>query len=233
MATSGPRRSSRGATGRSAATRAALISAGHGALREVGYAGASAREIAGRAGVPQSQVFYHFGSVADLLIAVLDEVSARRRAAYDGLVAGSADLGELVADARLVVRTDLEAGDVAVLVELICGTRSTPELAAAVAARLAPWHDVAASAVRRVASVHPLGALAPVDDLAHALVAGILGLELLALLDGTHERADALFDRLTGLAALAGLAAAASAPRSLHGQAGHNAAGDPAEASDA
>lgn len=232
MASSGPRRRSGAATGRSAATRAALLAAGHSALRELGYAGAGARAIAGRAGVPQSQVFYHFGSVTGLLLAVLDEVSARRRAAYEGLITTADGLEDLVAGAQRVVRADLEAGDVAVLVEMICGTRSDPEAAAAVAARLAPWHQLAADAVRRAASVHPLGALAPVDDLAHALMAGVLGLELLALLDGTHDRADALFDRVSGLAALAGLLGA-GAPRTSPGGGDATPGRSPAGPSDA
>ncbi|MFD8819212.1 TetR/AcrR family transcriptional regulator, partial [Streptomyces sp. NPDC059627] len=59
----------------SAATRAALVAAAADALREVGFAGASAREIARRADCQQSLVFYHFGSVAKLHLAALDQVS--------------------------------------------------------------------------------------------------------------------------------------------------------------
>ncbi|MEI2779203.1 MAG: TetR/AcrR family transcriptional regulator [Tetrasphaera sp.] len=211
MATSGPRRGTRGGDARSAATRAALLTAGHAALREVGYAAASAREIAGRAQVPQSQVFYHYGSVAGLLLAVLDEVSARRMTACESLIAGEPDLEKLVEGVEQVVRTDLAAGDVAVLVEMICGTRSSPELAAAVAERLEPWHAFARDGVRRAVRTHPLGALVPVDDAAHALVAGILGIELLALLEGSHERADALIDRAVGVATLVGMLGAPAA----------------------
>ena len=64
----------------------ALVAAAIDALREAGFAGASAREIAGRAGYSQALVFYHFGSVNDLLLAALDEVSARRMDDYRGLL---------------------------------------------------------------------------------------------------------------------------------------------------
>ena len=78
-------------------TRAALIEAAIAALRESGFAGASARRIAQRAGCNQALVFYHFGSVNDLLIAALEEVSARRMAAYRDLLDRSGTLAELIA----------------------------------------------------------------------------------------------------------------------------------------
>ena len=58
------------------------------ALNEEGFAGASAREIARRAGCNQGLVFYHFGSVANLLLAALDEVSETRRRHYQAAVDG-------------------------------------------------------------------------------------------------------------------------------------------------
>ena len=77
MAKSGP--SSRlvaEAGGRSAATKQALVAAAIETLRAEGFAGASARAIAGRAGCNQALIFYHFGSVVTLLLAALDEVSS-------------------------------------------------------------------------------------------------------------------------------------------------------------
>ena len=44
-------------------TRAVLIAAAIDTLREAGFAGASARRIAKRAGCNQALIFYHFGSV--------------------------------------------------------------------------------------------------------------------------------------------------------------------------
>ena len=52
-----------------AATRRALVDAAIESLRFDGFAGASARAIATRAGVNPGLIFYHFGSVADLLLA--------------------------------------------------------------------------------------------------------------------------------------------------------------------
>ena len=50
-------------------TRAVLIAAAIDTLRESGFAAASARRIAAKAGCNQALIFYHFGSVPDLLVA--------------------------------------------------------------------------------------------------------------------------------------------------------------------
>ena len=181
-------------------TRAALIEAAIAALRESGFAGASARRIAQRAGCNQALVFYHFGSVNDLLIAALEEVSARRMAAYRDLLDHSGTLAELIAGARAVFEADLDAGHVTVLTEMISGAQSVPGLGERVAAVLAPWRDFAAEAVRGVLAASPVAQLLPADEAAHAVVAGLLGLEMLANLDGDRAAALALFDRARAVA---------------------------------
>jgi AcrR family transcriptional regulator len=204
MAKSGPR-PAEGAAGdqsRSADTRAALIAAAVAALGEVGFARASAREIAGRAGCNQALVFYHFGTVTDLLLAALDDVSARRMTAYRGLLDRAGSLTEVVESARAIFVEDLAAGHVGVLVEMITGAQSVPGLGEKVAARLAPWRELAEAAVHRSLAGSPVAALVPAREVAHGVVAGFLGLELLANLDGDSSAALALFDRALLVAGL-------------------------------
>lgn len=176
-------------------TRAALVEAAIAVLRESGFASASARRIAQRAGCNQALVFYHFGSVNDLLVAALEEVSAQRLAAYRELLDRTGTLAELISAARTVFEADLDAGHVTVLTEMISGAQSVPGLGERVAACLAPWREFAAAAVRDVLAASPVARLLPAQDAAHAVVAGILGLELLASLDGDRAAALALFDR--------------------------------------
>jgi AcrR family transcriptional regulator len=203
VATSGPRRAATsGRQRRSSETREALVAGAIVALREVGFAGASAREIAGRADCNQALVFYHFGSVTGLLLAALDEVSARRLAAYADVVDQATSLTDLIDSARAIFSADLDAGHVAVLVEMITGAQSTPGLGEQVAARVAPWRDFAESAVRRALAGSPVALLVPARELAHAVVAGFLGLELLASLDGDRAAALTLFDRARLIAGL-------------------------------
>ena len=124
---------------RSVATRAKLISAAIETLQGEGFAGASARAIAQRADANQGLIFYHFGSVANLLLAALDAVSARRMEQYGAAVERVATPVELVDVAADIFREDLDAGYVTVLVEMIAGSSSTPGLGAQVSARLGPW----------------------------------------------------------------------------------------------
>ena len=108
----------------------------------------------------------------------------------------TATLTELIAAARTIFEADLDAGHVTVLTEMISGAQSVPGLGERVAACLAPWRDFAATAVRGVLADSPVAQVLPADEAAHAVVAGILGLEMLASLDGDRAAALALFDRV-------------------------------------
>ena len=197
-----PRSRAAGRERGTAETRAALIEGAIAALREVGFAGASSRQIAQRAGCNQALIFYHFGSVRDLLVAALEDISARRMTAYRGLLERTGTLAELIDAARTVFVEDLDVGHVTVLVEMISGAQSVPGLGEQVAACLAPWRAFAEQAVRDVLAASPAASLVPARDVAHGVVAGILGLELLASLDGDRASALALFDRARAVARL-------------------------------
>jgi AcrR family transcriptional regulator len=194
---------------RSADTRRQLVRAAVESLQTEGYAGASARSIAERAGVNQGLVFYHFGSVANLLLAALDAVSAERMVRYRAAAEGAASPTELVDVAASIFREDLDAGYVTVLVEMIAGASSTPGLGPEVSARIGPWFDFAQRAIERSLGGTPLDSILPTADVAYGVVALYLGLEMLSHLTGDSERGLALFSHA---AQLAGLLAALSGP---------------------
>ena len=176
-----------------AQTRGRIVAAALKTLREEGFAGTSARAIASRAGVSQAAVFYHFGRVEDLLLAALDETAAQRLAAYEEAVGGATSLPDLLAVAADVYREDLAAGHLTVLAEMIGGASSSPELGRAIAARIRPWVEFVEGAVERVLEGSPLAALVPASDVAFAIVALYLGVEMLTHLDGSAARAESLF----------------------------------------
>ena len=68
-------------------TRARIVEAAVATLRTAGFAGASARAIAAAGGFNQALIFYHFGSLDDLLLAALDATAAARLARYEAAVA--------------------------------------------------------------------------------------------------------------------------------------------------
>src|SRR3984957_9998556 len=109
-------------------TKAALVDAAVETLKTKGFAGASAREIARTGSFNQALIFYHFGSVQNLLLAALDLVSARRMRAYGPAFERARTAAELAHLAREIYAEDLENGYVTVLGEMVAGGVSNAEL---------------------------------------------------------------------------------------------------------
>ena len=103
--------------------------------------------------------------------------------------------------ATAIFREDLDAGYVAVLAEMIAGASSTPGLGPEVSARLGPWFAFAEQAVTATIG-RPLDSVLPPGDVAYAIVALYLGLEMLTHLDGDPARALGLFAHARSLAGL-------------------------------
>jgi AcrR family transcriptional regulator len=183
-------------------TRRALVDAAIESLKHDGFGGASARAIGTRAGLNPGLIFYHFGSVTDLLLAALSEVSARRMERYSAAVDTATTPPELLAVATEIFREDLDEGYVTVLVEMIAGAAASPELGEQVARRIAPWRAFAQSTIETAVVDSPLASLIPVGDAAYAVVALYLGMEMLSHLDGDRTAALALFDQAGRFATL-------------------------------
>ncbi|WP_433890229.1 TetR/AcrR family transcriptional regulator [Streptomyces sp. CA-111067] len=198
-----PSKAGGGPSAASEQTRHSLVAAAIDVLRTDGYHGASARRIAERAGCNQGLVFYHFGSVANLLLAALDAVSADRLQRYTAAVAETSSVVGLTDVAAAIFEEDLDSGYAKVLVELIAGGSSAPGLGPEVAARIETWTGFAQTAVEDSVDPVMLAATAPAGELAYAIVAMYLGLEMLSHLDGDRDKARALFGRARQLTALA------------------------------
>jgi AcrR family transcriptional regulator len=190
-----------------------LVVAAIDTLRDHGFSGASARTIAERAGVNQGLVFYHFGSVSNLLLAALDAVSDDRMARFTDALSTVASPSDLADVAAQILREDLDTGHVTVLVEMIAGASSTPGLGAEVAARIAPWFTFTHDAIDATFGASPFASLLPSSDVAYVLVALFLGMEMLTHLDGDRERALGIFAHAQQLIALLGAFSAVAPPR--------------------
>src|SRR2546426_7268684 len=101
------------------ATRARIVDAALETIKQEGILGASAGAIARAGGFNQALIFYHFGSISDLLLAALEETSSRRMESYRSEVERARTLPELVDAAARIYREDLESGHIKVLAELI------------------------------------------------------------------------------------------------------------------
>jgi AcrR family transcriptional regulator len=189
----------------SADTRQRLLDGTLVAMREHGVAGISARTIAAAAGVNQALIFYHYGSVQGLLLAVLDRVSERRMAAYGPAFERAQTIPELAILARTIYAEDLENGYVTVLGEMVAGGASDPDLGAEVVLRLQPWIEMVRLKVDQLFAGSPFESVIPSRDIAFAIVALYLGIDMLSHLDGDHAPAESLLDLGVRLAPLLGM----------------------------
>jgi AcrR family transcriptional regulator len=182
--------------GRSAAgdrTRARIVEAAIETLKSEGFAGASARAIGRVGGFNQALVFYHFGSVNELLLAALDATSEQRMARYRAAVASVDTVGGLFEVAAAIYAEDLDSGHIKVLAELMAASTTFPELRHEIVARVEPWVQFTEEVVAARLADSPFAALLEARDVAYAIVALYLGLEMLANLEDDRTRTDALF----------------------------------------
>jgi len=186
-------------------TKQRLVEAALATIKQEGYGGTTARAIAGRAGVNQALIYYYFGDIKNLLLAALDETSARRMGSYEALLEKVETVEDLVQMARDIYREDLAAGHVTVLSELIAGSLQHPELGPEVLKRLRPWVDFAEQSIAKVTRDTVLETLVPARDAAVGVVAFYLGIDLLHQLDPSESPADRLFDHASRLAPALGM----------------------------
>jgi len=185
-------------------TRQRIVRAALETLKERGFTATSARAIAAAGGFNQALVFYHFGTVNDLLLAALDSTSEERMERYRAAVAEAHTLAELLRVASEMYREDLEGDHVAVLGELIAGSSSAPELGPQIAARIEPWVAFTEEAVARVLAESGLSDIIPSRDLAFGIVALYVGVALLARLSDDRSQAESLFESGTRMAGMLG-----------------------------
>jgi AcrR family transcriptional regulator len=175
-------------------TKAKIAEAALETLKAKGFAGATAREIARTGGFNQALVFYHFGSVQNALLAALDLVSNRRMRAYQPAFEHARTVSELARLGRDIYNEDLENGYVTVLGEMVGGGVSDPKLGREVIARVEPWIDMVECKLRAVLAGSPFESMLPSRDVAFAIIALYLGVDMLSHLDGDHGRAESLLD---------------------------------------
>jgi AcrR family transcriptional regulator len=184
------------------ATKAKLLTGALQTLIEHGIAGTSARTIAAAAGVNQALIFYHFGSVDDLLAAACRQAAEQRVALYRDRLARVNNLSELLDLARELHVEEKSAGYLAVLGQLLAGAQTQPRLAPATAAGMSSWTEELELVLARVLAGSPLGEFVDGGGLAKAIAAGFVGLELYEGVDA--EGTERALDALGQLAALVG-----------------------------
>ena len=159
-------------------TRCKLLDGTLETLRTKGIAGISARTIASAAGVNQALVFYHFGSVDELIAAACRESATDRVRSYRAQFLEVTSLRELLAVGRVLHAQEREAGNVTVLAQVLAGAERDPSLAAAGREALAVWVIEIETVLHRLLGGSPVAAAIDVPGLARGIAASFIGIEM-------------------------------------------------------
>jgi len=165
------------------ATRSSILDAARSVLRERGYASLSTREVAAVAGVPLSQIHYHFGSKQGLLVALLEylngQLLARQHRMFHDESLTLSQQWNLACD---YLGEDLASGYVRVLQELWAAGWSDPEVAKVVRRTILGWVDLLARVVRDAETrLGPIGPFTP-EEVATLICNTFIGAEAFLLL---------------------------------------------------
>ncbi len=164
--------------------RARILDAALRTLITNGYANASVRAIATNGGFSPALVFYHFGSVDALLLAVLDQVSGERLARYRTRLADIANLQTLGAAMEELYCEDLQLGQLTAVQEIVGAMAFDAELGVEIVDRMQAWMVFAEELASRILAGSPLeGSINPAV-IGSAVIALYMGLEIVARMRG-------------------------------------------------
>jgi AcrR family transcriptional regulator len=164
------------------ATRSAILEAARQRLRADGFARLSTRAVADAAGVPLSQLHYHFGSKQQLILDVLESENVGRLARQTDMYGQDRPLWQRYEQACDFLEDDLESGYVRFLQEMIAAGWSDAIIAARVRELLQGWLALLVEITRQAeATLGTLGPFPP-EELAALVGQAFLGGEALLLL---------------------------------------------------
>ena len=183
------------------ATRDRIVAAAVETVRSEGFANTTARAIATTGGFNQALIFYHFGSVDDLLDEAFQRVSEQQVAHYREAVQELSSLSELVAIARRLHAEDMASGVTTTVTQMMAAA-TDPERGGTLLDRFDLWIALVEEALQRAAAAYPVASVVPPREAAYAICAMFLGIELMARLDPVRSEAEAVFDMMQTAAGL-------------------------------
>jgi AcrR family transcriptional regulator len=164
------------------ATRQTILEAARTRLLEDGFVRLSTRGVADTAGVPLSQLHYHFGSKQGLILDLLEAEDERRIARQSDMYGEERPLWQRYEQACDFLDDDLDEGYVRVLQEMIAAGWSAPAVGARVRELLQGWNDLLTGVVEE--AERELGPFGPfsASELAALIGQAFMGGEAMLLL---------------------------------------------------
>lgn len=170
-------------------TRQRLLDATAEVLRTEGIAGLSARTVAARAEVNQALVFYHFGTVPELIQAATRAAVDESVGFYRDQFARIGSMAELLEVGRELHDRERETGNIKVMAQLLAGAQQDILLAEAGRYAMARWSEQLEAVVRRLMADGPLAEVVDPAGLAQMISAVFIGLDLYDGVDPVGSRA--------------------------------------------
>jgi AcrR family transcriptional regulator len=171
-----------------AETGTTLLEAAKTVLRQKGYAGLSTRDVATAAGVPLSQIHYHFGSKQGMVLALFEHLNAQLLDRQTAMFSNPAlKLSEQWDLACGYLDEDIASGYVRTLQELIAAGFADAEVARVVRAGLIGWFDLLAELARK--AERQFGNLGPfsAEEIGALISSAFIGAESLYLLGAEQK----------------------------------------------
>ena len=164
-------------------TGATLLEAAKKVLRQNGYSGLSTRDVAAAAGVPLSQIHYHFGSKQGMVLALFEYLNGQLLDRQNALFRDATlKLSEQWDRACDYLDDDIASGYVCVAQELIAASWADAGVAKVVRAGMIGWFDLIIELARK--AERELGGLGPFspEEVAALVGSAFIGAESLYLL---------------------------------------------------
>ena len=159
-------------------TSIVVLEAAKKVLRQNGYSKLSTRDVAAAAGVPLSQIHYHFGSKQGMVLALFEHLNSQLLDRQDAMFHNSTlTLSQQWDRACDYLDEDIASGYVRVLQELIAASWADSPVAKVIQAALMGWFKLLVELAQR--AEREFGGLGPfkADEVAALVGAAFLGAE--------------------------------------------------------
>jgi AcrR family transcriptional regulator len=194
-------------------TSTTLLEAAKKVLRQNGYSRLSTRDVAEVAGVPLSQIHYHFGSKQGMVLALFEYLNAQLLDRQNALFGDSRlKLSEQWDRACDYLDEDIASGYVRVVQELVAASWADAEVAKVLRVGLGEWRELITGLARK--AERELGGLGPFspEEVAALVSNAFMGAESLYLL-GMEKKGSLVRQSLRRVGDLIRVAEGASSKR--------------------
>ena len=168
-------------------TKERLLRATAEIIGQLGLSAATARAIGDRAEVNQALVFYHFGTVSELIEQASNQAVREAIDRYRDRFDHVTSLSQLLQVGRDLNQHEHQIGNVAMMGQLMANAARDPGIARAAQRAMNLWVDEIEKVLTRLMATSPLSDLVDPHGLSCAVTASFIGMELYETVDADES----------------------------------------------